>query len=68
MTSATDRIIRDAIRKAERIEVIWRNEGPCQGQFATQDREFAVDLANAYARMCDRQEKRLKEYADNRRQ
>lgn len=33
--------------------------GGAKGTFATMDREFAKDLANAYARLCDRQEARL---------
>jgi len=63
MTSATDRIIRDAIRTAERVEVIWfsADEDRTIGQFATMDREFAKDVANAYARMCDRWEKNIKD-------
>lgn len=58
MTNKNDRIVRDALRTAERVQIIWY-EGGAKGTFATMDREFAKDLANAYARLCDRQEARL---------
>lgn len=61
MIDKTDRILRDAIRKSEQVKVSWTN-GPCQGFIASSDRQFIFDLANAYARMCDRREQKRKEY------
>lgn len=58
MIDKNSRILRDAIRKAEWVEVRWKN-GFCGGQFATMDTEFAKDVANAYARMCDRHEHKI---------
>lgn len=55
MRNRNDRINRDAMRKADRMQVVWYN-GETIGTVATMDREFAKDVANAYARMCDRQE------------
>lgn len=58
MIDKNSRIVRDAIRKAERTQVMWWN-GESMGTFATLDEEFAKDIANAYARLCDRQEKSI---------
>lgn len=53
MTNRNDRIVSDAIRQADRLQVIWYN-GPSVGQFSSMDAEFVKDVANAYARLCDR--------------
>lgn len=53
MTNRNERIVRDAIRQADRLQVIWYN-GPSVGQFSSMDAEFVKDVANAYARLCDR--------------
>lgn len=57
MTNRNDRITRDAMRKADRMQIVWY-VGETIGTIATMDREFAKDVANAYARMCDRMEER----------
>lgn len=56
MRDPTDRIIRDAIYKADRIELTWHN-GETIGHVTSSDHEFAVDMANAFARLCDRRER-----------
>lgn len=56
MIDKTDRILRDAIRKSEQVRFSWTN-GPCEGFITTTDRQFIFDMANAYARLCDRREK-----------
>ena len=55
MKNKNDRIKRDAMRTADRMQVIFYN-GPMMTTFATLDREFMKDVANGYARLCDRQE------------
>lgn len=58
MIGNDERIVRDAMRKAERIEVIWWN-GEAVGSLASMDPEFAKEVAMAYVRLCERQEKRI---------
>ena len=55
MKDKNSRIVRDAIREADRTQIMWWN-GENMGSFATLDDEFAKDIANAYARLCDRLE------------
>ena len=58
MRDRNDRLLRDAIRKADWMEISWRN-GVSSGSFTTMDGEFAKDVANAFARYCDRMEQQL---------
>lgn len=57
MKDKNSRIVRDAIREADRTQIMWWN-GESVGSFATMDDEFARDVANAYARLCDRLEEK----------
>jgi len=57
MKDKNSRIVRDAIREADRTQIMWWN-GESVGSFATMDEEFARDVANAYARLCDRLEEK----------
>lgn len=57
MKNKNSRIVRDAIREADRTQIMWWN-GESVGSFATMDEEFARDVANAYARLCDRLEEK----------
>lgn len=57
MKDKSSRIVRDAIREADRTQIMWWN-GESVGSFATMDEEFARDVANAYARLCDRLEEK----------
>ena len=57
MKNKNSRIVRDAIREADRTQIMWWN-GESIGSFATMDEEFARDVANAYARLCDRLEEK----------
>ncbi len=56
MKDPTDRKCRDAIWEADKVELSWWN-GELMGHLTTSDHEFAVDIANAFARLCDRREK-----------
>lgn len=58
MKNKNSRIVRDAIREADRTQIMWWN-GESVGSFATMDEEFARDVANAYARLCDRLEDKV---------
>ena len=58
MKDKNSRIVRDAIREADRTQIMWWN-GESVGSFATMDEEFARDMANAYARLCDRLEDKV---------
>lgn len=55
MRDRNDRLRRDAMRKADLMRVTWDN-GPVSTSMQTMDREFMVDVSNAYARYCDRME------------
>lgn len=56
MKDPTDRLCRDAIYEADKIELRWYN-GESIGSISSADHEFAVDMANAFARLCDRRER-----------
>lgn len=53
MIDPVDRIIRDAIRRCDKMSVSWTN-GELTGHLDSVDHDFIVDVSNAYARMCDR--------------
>lgn len=55
MIDPVDRIIRDAIRRCDKMSVSWTN-GELTGHLDSVDHDFIVDVSNAYARMCDRRE------------
>ena len=56
MTDPIDRLCRDAIRKCDTMSVSWTN-GELTGHLDSVDRDFVMDVANAFARMCDRRER-----------
>lgn len=55
MIDPVDRIIRDAIRRCDKMSVSWTN-GEMTGHLDSVDHDFIVDVSNAFARMCDRRE------------
>lgn len=55
MKDPVDRILRDAIRKCDKMSVSWTN-GEMTGHLESVDHEFIIDVSNAFARMCDRRE------------
>lgn len=56
MRDPIDRTIRDAMRTADSMKIVWAND-PMEAEIKTTDREFIHDVANAFARLCDRREK-----------
>lgn len=57
MTNKNDRITRDAIRKSKKVVIRFGKDGT-RVTIPVEDPEFINDIANAYARLCDRKEAR----------
>lgn len=66
MRNRNDRIMRDAMRSAKMMEIIFMKDGT-RAQWSTMDKEFMTDVANAFARLCDRLERQLERYGSNNR-
>lgn len=57
MTNPNDRITRDAIRKSRKV-VIRFGKDETRVAMTVEDPEFINDIANAFARHCDREERK----------